>query len=95
MEKENTFFLEEKKNRKRKGGKYLEKISPKIVKDIEKTRFQKVWSQKKSIGLCFGKFGIRKKVSNSENLVSEKKSRYRFRSKFWYRHSVLNGCIAA
>ena len=27
-------------------------------------------------------------VSVSENLVSEKKSRYRFRSKFWYRHSV-------
>ena len=27
--------------------------------------------------------------SVSENLVSEKKSWYRFRSKFWYRHSVL------
>ena len=29
-----SFFLEEKKNREGKGGKYLEKISPKIVKDI-------------------------------------------------------------
>ena len=38
----------------------------------------------------FRKFGIGKKVlvSVSENLVSEKKSRYQFRSKFWYRHSV-------
>ena len=27
-------------------------------------------------------------VSVLKNLVSEKKSRYRFRSKFWYRHSV-------
>ena len=59
----------------------------------------------KSIGFGFGKFGIGKEVSVSvsEFLVSEKsigfgfgkiwyrkkKSRYRFRSKFWYRHSVL------
>ena len=39
-EKENIFFLEEKKNREGKGGKYLWKISPKIVKDIEKSWFQ-------------------------------------------------------
>ena len=34
------FFPEEKKNREGKEGKYLEKISPKIVKDIEKSRFR-------------------------------------------------------
>ena len=34
---------------------------------------------------------LRVSVSVSENLVSEKKSRYRFRSKFWYRHSVGQG----
>ena len=39
-EKENIFFLEEKKNRVGKGGKYLERISPKIVKDIVKSRFR-------------------------------------------------------
>ena len=51
-------------------------------------RFRKIWYWKKSIG--FGKIWSRKKVSISvsENLVSEKMSRYRFRSKFWYRHSV-------
>ena len=45
----------------------------------------------KSLGIGFGIFGIGKKVSVSvsENLVSEKKSWYRFRSKFWYLHSVI------
>ena len=67
--------------------------------------FRKIWYGKRSLGIGFGKFGIGKKVSVSvsENLVSEKKyryrfrkiwyrkkkSRYRFRSNFWYRHSVL------
>ena len=40
-------------------------------------RFQKIWYRKKSLGIGFGKFGIGKKY------------RYRFRSNFWYRHSVL------
>ena len=42
-------------------------------------RFRKIWYRKKSLGIGFGKFGIGKKVSVSvsENLVSEKKSRYR------------------
>ena len=66
--------------------------------------FRKIWSQKKIMGfgyrefglekrISFGKFGIEKKVSVlvSENLVSEKESRYRFRSNFWYRHSVGQG----
>ena len=39
-------------------------------------RFQSIWSRKKSLGFGFGIFGL------------GKKSRYRFRSKFWYRHSV-------
>ena len=44
-------------------------------------------------GFGFGQFGLgkkvsRKRVSVSENLVAEKKSRYRCRSKFWYHHSV-------
>ena len=50
--------------------------------------FRKIWSRKKSIGVSFGEFGLGKKygfrfrriwlgkkVSVSENLVSEKKSR--------------------
>ena len=45
--------------------------------------FWRIWSQKKSIGFGFGKFGLGKKAFVSENLVSETKSRYRFRSKFW------------
>ena len=56
----------------------------------------------KSIG--FGEFGLGKKVSVSEKMVSDKNSRirkilyqkkspYRFRSKFWYRHSVILGHI--
>ena len=60
-----------------------------------------MWSWKKSLGfgefglkknIGFGKFSLGRKVSVSvsENLVSEKKSRYRFRSKFWYRHSVIS-----
>ena len=42
--------------------------------------------------LGFGEFSLGEKVSVSvsENLVSEKKSWYRFWSKFWYRHSVAN-----
>ena len=38
----------------------------------------------KSLDFGSGEFGLRKKVSVSENLVSENKSRYRFRSKFLY-----------
>ena len=41
-----------------------------------KSRFRKICYRKKSPGFGFGKFGM------------GKKSRYRFRSKFWYRHSV-------
>ena len=65
-------------------------------------RLQKNLVSEKSLG--FGKFGFGKKVSVSENLVSEKslgfgfrkfgigkKSQYWFRSKFWYRHSVMVG----
>ena len=55
----------------------MEKISPKIVKDIEKSRF---WSRNfcqflEGFGIGFGEFGLGKKVSVlvSENLVSEKK----------------------
>ena len=42
------------------------------------------------LGFGFKKFGIGKRVSVSvsENLVSEKKSRYRFR-KIWYRKKSL------
>ena len=62
-------------------------------------------SRKKSLGFGFGEFGLGKKywfrfqkiwslkrvsVSVSENMVSEKKFRCRFRSKFCYRHSVLS-----
>ena len=40
-------------------------------------RFQRIWSRKKSLGFGFGEFGL------------GKKSWHRFRSKFWYRHTVL------
>jgi len=51
--------------------------------------FQKICSWEKSTGFDFRTFGLRKKVSVSENLVTEKKFLYQFWSKFWYRHSVL------
>ena len=62
---------------------------------FETSRFRNFCQFFEGIGFGFGKFGIGKKVSVSvlENLVSEKKSRYRFRSKFWYRHSVLHSWI--
>ena len=82
MEKENIFFFEEKKNRERKGGKYLWKISPKIVKDIEKSCF----------GHDLGGLGTfanfwRVTVSASENLVSEKNLGFGF-GKFVIRKKV-------
>ena len=50
-------------------------------------QFRKIRSQKK---VSVSENLVSKKVSVSvENLVSEKKSRYRSRSKFWYRNSVL------
>ena len=98
------FFLEEKKYREGKGWKYLEKISPKIVKDVEKSQlfrspsrdfcqflerfdfhFGKFVFGKKS-RIWFWKIWSQKKVSVSENLVLEKK--YRFR-KIWSRKKVL------
>ena len=46
-----------------------------------------VWTRDWHFG--FETFANVLRVSVSENLVSEKKSRYRFRSTFWYRHSVV------
>ena len=51
-------------------------------------RFGKNFVSEKSLGFGFGKFGLGKKVSVSEKFGLGKKSRYPFRSKFWYRHSV-------
>ena len=67
--------------------------------------FRRIWSWKKSLRFGFGKFGLGKKYqflfwriwSQEKSLdfgfkqlcVGKKKSRYRFRSKFWYCHSVL------
>ena len=68
----------------------MEKISPKIVKDIEKSWFRsrsRDFGQfLEGFGIGFGEFGLGKKVSVlvSENLVSVKKSRYRYR-KIWSR----------
>ena len=64
-----------------------------IPRHIQKSRFRfrsQDYSQFLE-GSGFEKFGIRKKVSVSvsENLVSEKKSQYRFQSKFGSRHSVI------
>ena len=88
--------------REGKGGKYLEKISAISVKDIEKSWFWSRSRDFCQFLEGFGEFGLgkkvsvsvsenlasKKKVSVSENLVSEEKSRYWFRSKFWYHHSV-------
>ena len=47
----------------------------------------------KSHGFGFGKLGLERKVSVSvsEKFGIVKKSRYRFRSNFWYGHSVIVG----
>ena len=57
----------------------------------KKVSVSKKLVSEKSIGFGFGKFDLGKIVSVlvSENMVSEKKSLYQLRSKFWYRHSVL------
>ena len=79
----------------------MEKISPKSVKDIEKSRF---WSRSRDFcqflegfGFGFGEFGLGKKVSVlvSEDLVSEKNYGFRLQRiwsrkknqfrKIWYR----------
>ena len=70
-----SFFPEEKENREGKGGKYLEKISPKIVKDIEKSRFQSrsrdVCQFLEGFGIGYGEFGLGKKVSVSVSEMRE------------------------
>ena len=45
-----------KKNREGKGGKYLEKISPKIVKNIEKSRSRDFCQSQEGFGFGFGEF---------------------------------------
>ena len=46
---------------------------------------RKIWSRKESLG--FEKFGLRKK-SQFWRIWSQKKSRFRFQSKFWSYHSA-------
>ena len=55
-----------------------------MIKSLTESRSQDFCQIFDDFGFCFEKFGIGKKVSVSvsENLVSEKKSRYRFRSNF-------------
>ena len=61
----------------------MEKISPKIVKDIKKSQFRSrsrnFCQFLQGFGISFGEFGLGKKVSFLilENVVSEKKSRFR------------------
>ena len=59
------YIRDEKKNREGKGGKYLEKISPKFVKDIEKFRFgsrsRDLCQFLEGFGIGFGEFGLGKK----------------------------------
>ena len=65
----------------------------------------KIFGIGKSIGFGIGKFGIEKKYRNRyrknlvlkkyriryrKNLVSEKKFRIRFRSDFWYCHTLIS-----
>ena len=68
----------------------MEKISPKIVKDIQKSRFRDFCQflegfsfgefglGKKSLSFGFVKFGLEKKVSVLEILVSEKSLDFSF-----------------
>ena len=72
----------------------MEKISPKIVKDIKKSQFQSrsrnFCQFLQGFGISFGEFGLGKKVSFLilENVVSEKKSRFRriwFQKKYRFR----------
>ena len=53
--------MEEKKNREGKGGKYLEKISPKIVKDIEKSGCGDFCQFMEGFGIGFKEFGLGKR----------------------------------
>ena len=51
-------------------------VSENLVSEKKsRSRYRKIWSRKKSLGIGIGKFGLVKKVSVlvSENLVSEKK----------------------
>ena len=67
-------------------------VSKNLVSEIKyRFRFQKIWYRKRSLGFGFRIFGLGKKVSVSvsEKFGIGKKSRYRFRSKFWYRHLVI------
>ena len=72
-------------------------ICPIIVKDVKNVEKSPFWSLSRGFcqifddfGFGFKKFGIRNKVSVSvlENLVSEKKSRFRFQ-KIWYQKKSL------
>ena len=76
-----------------------------IIRDwhfgFETSRFRNFCQILEGLGFGFGKFGFGKKVLVSEKFGLRKKfwfrkiwyrkknSPYRFRSKFWYRHSVL------
>ena len=66
LEKENTFFLEEKKTEKEKEEnicRFSVQKSSRILKSLGFGRT--IWSRKESLGFGFGKFGIGKKVSVS------------------------------
>ena len=49
----------------------MEKISPKIVKDIEKFRSRDVCQFLEGFGIGFGEFGLGKKVSVSVSEMQE------------------------
>ena len=68
-------------------------LQSKVLKIFRKKswyRYQKIWSREKSLVFGIGKFGLGKKVLVlvSEKFVSDKKSRSRYRSKIWSRHTV-------
>ena len=76
-------------NREGKGGKYLENIFSKIVKEIKKSRFrsrdfcqvledfvsvsENLVPEKKNIGFAFGEFGLGKKVWDPVKILYRKK----------------------
>ena len=88
-EGEYLFFWRKRKPEKEKEG----NIWRRSLKDIEKSRFRfrsrNFCQFLEGFGIGFGEFGLRKKVSVLvlENLVSEKKSRFRFR-RIWSRKKV-------
>ena len=98
-EKKNIFLLEEKEKEENIWSRSLQKFS-RILKSLDfglgletfanfwRVSVSLIWSRRKSLGFGFGKFALGKKVSVSENMVSENKYLFWF-WKICYRKKSL------